>query len=125
MTKSIGFSATFGLTPGYFHNNEISDVNHFILIWKEEMMDAFMQTNICVTAVVHETVTVYPEDWGCPSMGEKTITVTGNSNPYFLNKPFDDFLYKETVLLVCQRVKERLNQKTVQVVFTELEHYYF
>jgi hypothetical protein len=92
MKQAIGFSATFGLNHGYFHNNEITDIQFFISIWKEEMMVAFQKTNICVTAIIQDSTTLYPEDWGCPEYGEKTITVTGNSNPHFLDKLFDDFL---------------------------------
>lgn len=126
MTKQIAFAATFGVVPGYAHDNGLSENTTAGEIltnaWMSAMKAEFEASKVGVGGVIVDSRTAYNPDWGCPAGGEVTATVTGESNPEF-DKDID--AYKAAVLRVCKAVKTALKQTTVRVAFLSVADYVY
>lgn len=126
MTKQIAFSATFGVVPGYAHNNGLPENTTAAEIltnaWMSAMKAEFDANKVGVGGVIVESRTAYNPDWGCPAGGEVTATVTGESNPEF-DKDIE--AYKAAVLRIVKSVKRELKQTTVRVAFHEVADYVY
>ncbi len=124
--SAIAFSATFGVVPGYAHDNSLpADTTADFIVasaWMAAMKAEFEANKVGVGGVVTASRTAYNPDWGCPAGGEVTATVTGESNPAFDK---DTEAYKAAVLRVVKAVKAELKQSTVRVVFTEVAEYHY
>lgn len=77
-------------------------------------------TGIYVSAVVEPSRCLYHRDWGCPSGGEKTFTVSATRNPQFATEE----AWKNAALQVVRSLKEELQQSTVSVEFSEVDFIY-
>jgi len=121
--KSVKFSATIGIVSGYGHNNESNDSAAAIVakVWQESAAKIFAETGVYVSATVSESLTVYHTDWGCPVGGEKTATVEGSANPQFVE---DVNKWRKIVLKIVKVVKATLQQSTIVVEFSEIDHVY-
>ena len=126
MTKQIAFSATFGVIPGYAHDNGLPENTTAGEIltnaWTAAMKAEFEASKIGVGGVIAESRTAYNPDWGCPKGGEVTATVTGESNPEFDK---DSEAYKAAVLRIVKAVKCELKQSTVRVAFHDVSDYVY
>lgn len=126
MTKQIAFAATFGVVPGYAHNNGLPENTTAAEIltnaWMSAMKAEFDANKVGVGGVIVESRTAYNPDWGCPAGGEVTATVTGESNPEF-DKDIE--AYKAAVLRIVKSVKRELKQTTVRVAFHEVADYVY
>jgi hypothetical protein len=126
MIKAIAFAATFGVVPGYAHDNGLPEgttaADILANAWMSAMKEEFDSSSIGVGGVITESRTAYNPEWGCPAGGEVTATVTGESNPEF-DKDIE--AYKASVLRICKAVKAELKQTTVRVVFHEVADYVY
>lgn len=148
--KTLAFYAVFGVVPGYHHFNltvvnKGSDVKDLVSTpktrlqivseaWQEAMQKEFDESKVLVSAVLHESNTIYPVGFGCPSGGELTVTVNGRTNPNSIpdkghakdwNHRIGLFNYREAVIRVCDAVKESLDQTTVSIEFYEIEDFVY
>ena len=126
MTKQIAFAATFGVVPGYAHDNGLPENTTAGEIltnaWMSAMKAEFDASKVGVGGVIVDSRTAYNPDWGCPAGGEVTATVTGESNPEF-DKDVED--YKAAVIRIVKSVKRELKQTTVRVAFHEVADYVY
>lgn len=123
---TLGFTATFGLTAGYGHNNHtVITLDAFAEVWKAIMEAVFKDSQILVGCVIHESRTVYPVSFGCPKGGEKTITVSGHYNPKFINNAMPLSIYKDKTTRICNAVRKMLSQSTVSLTFHEVADFVY
>lgn len=126
MSKAIAFAATFGVVPGYAHDNGLPENTTAGEIltnaWMSAMKDEFEASKVGVGGVIVDSRTAYNPDWGCPAGGEITATITGESNPEFDK---DVEAYKAAVLRICKAVKVALKQTTVRIAFHEVVDYVY
>lgn len=110
--NTITMSATFGINKGYFHQNE-SNVD-FTSILQDTIIEVFDETGVYLSFVVHETKTVYNEEFGCPRGGEVTKTIES-----FCNKEYEDDTGKwmKASILLVNKMKEKLEQEVVYIQF--------
>lgn len=113
------FTATFGVNPGYGHENEV-DMNSdaFAILWDS----AQNGRSIYVPAVIFPATVMYNRLYGCPLGGEDIFVVHGVRNPDF----YPDYEeWRLAVLRSVETVKEQLEQSTAQVVFDRVEAVYY
>lgn len=126
MTNAIGFAATFGVVPGYAHDNGLPEnttpAEILTNAWMSAMKEEFDSSSIGIGGVIVNSRTAYNPNWGCPVGGEVTATVTGESNPEFDK---DVEVYRAAVLRICKAVKAELKQTTVRVAFHEVADYVY
>ena len=120
ITQTDKFEFTIGVTEGYFHNNENSNVDFVELVDKcskavEESTGVYISFNIT------PIVTLYKAEWGCPKGGEKTYVLSAIRNPKFNN---DKALWKTSCLCVMTNLKNELRQSSVTGDFTKVEMVY-
>lgn len=119
-TPAIGWSATIGLIPGYGHDNDPDAVAArkalLAASWDQAMRDTADATDFVISAVMTDSVVLYPRSGGCPEGGERAVTLTGSSNPVYVGPDaFDDYVaaVERTVL----RVQRAMEQTTVRIEF--------
>jgi len=119
MKKTISFSATLGINPGYGHSNQKVSATEIVgKVWQEAAAEEMNQNGgTYVGAVIVDSKTVYHTDWGCPKGGEKTALITGECNPEYTS--IED--YKSAVVSTLERCAKKLEQSTTQVRFAEVE----
>lgn len=129
--KTLEFSATFGFVPGYDHDNATEEqftetLNGFIMAWRHHAEIAEKDFGVYVTCVIHPTKTIYKTEWGCPIDGENTVTAEGAHNPEFgdLTHPATA-RYHAAVEFIVRSMKNNLKQKTVRVIFREVDQTYY
>ena len=121
MKKTLSFSATLGVNPGYGHANENeSTVSIVGREWQKAAAEVFQSDKIYVGAVVKDSRTVYHTEWGCPIGGEATAEISGVCNPEYT----DVNQYKEAVVKTLEKCAKVLCQSTTQVVFNEGDFVY-
>lgn len=130
MVKTISFSATLGINPGYGHSNQkVSAMEIVGKAWQEAAAQTFQETGgykkdaqgrqkgVYVGAVISDSKTVYHTDWGCPKGGEQTALITGECNPEYTSIE----AYKAAVVATLERCAKKLEQSTTQVRFAEVD----
>ena len=119
--RTVKFSATVGVNEGYSHNNEIKNPLEIVgTLWQEIAESHYKKCNIYISAIITDSKTIYSPNWGCPTGGEDTITISGSCNPEFSN-PED---WRKSVISVLKEMKEKLKQSTVTIEFWEIDSVY-
>lgn len=118
---ALGFTAVFGVNPGYAHANglpeNVSAAAIVAAAWQKSVEEEFASTGVHVGAAVSDCRVVYNSSWGCPADGEVAAVVSGNSNAKFES---DLSAYKAAVVRVVVATKSRLSQERVQIAFHEI-----
>lgn len=121
ITQTEKFEFTIGVTEGYFHNNENSDIDFVELVDKccrtvEEMTGIYVSFNIA------PIITLYKFEWGCPKGGEHTYVLSAIRNPKFND---GRARWKTSCLSVMAGLKEELKQSSVTGEFSKVKMVYF
>lgn len=111
------FQFTIGVTEGYFHNNENSNMDFAALVdlcarEVEEKDGIYISFNIL------PSITVYKSEWGCPTGGENTYTLSAIRNPKFNG---DCMIWKTCCRDVMLLLKEKLKQTTVTCEYSDVD----
>ena len=108
--STIKWMMTIGITPGYtginskeFTKDELAETYRRLAAEVEE------ETSVYISCVFYESRTVYKAEWGCPSEGEKTYTLTGCCNTEFS----DLETYSEALKKMAEKLKKCFKQSTV------------
>ena len=120
ITKTDKFEFTIGVTEGYFHNNENSDVD-FVELVDQCSRDVEKFSGIYVSFNITPIITLYKSEWGCPKGGEQTYVLSAIRNPKFNN---DKALWKTSCLYTMVQLKNELKQSSVTGDFSEVEMVY-
>lgn len=120
ITKTDKFEFTIGITEGYFHNNENSDIDFVELVDKccrvvEEMTGIYVSFNIA------PIITLYKSEWGCPKGGEHTYVLSAIRNPKFNS---DKYIWSSSCINVMMKLKKELRQSSVTGEFSKVEMVY-
>lgn len=120
MKKTISFESTIGIIEGYYHDNiGVSYAyEQFCSIIQLISKELFEEKGMYISTVINESKTIYNTDWGCPSGGELTFTITGIANPEFV-KNIEQ--WKENVTILIYKIKKYYKQSTVTLQFNECE----
>lgn len=115
------FQFTIGVTEGYFHNNENSNVDFAALVdlcakEVEEKNGLYIAFNIM------PSVTVYKCEWGCPTGGENTYTLSAIRNPIFND---NELIWRHCCRDVMLLLKKKLKQETVTCEFSDVNIDYY
>ena len=128
MSKAIFFEAVFGVNPGYAHDNGLPEGMSADQIvaraWREALEEEFDSSGILVGATVTAGRVAYPIGFGCPEDGEISAVVSGNSNPKFISSEQLP-VFREAVVRVAERTKEKLGQERVQLIFSEISGFVY
>ena len=120
--KSIHWSLTIGVSAGYdLEHQKGPEEDKMVQIYAEAAAETEEKTGIYISAVIWPTRSIYKQEWGCPKEGEYTFTFTGSCNPAFAETE----TYKEALLELTQRLKEKLLQSTVLLEIVPAEVFYF
>ncbi len=119
--KTDKFKFTIGVTEGYFHNNENSNIDFVKLVDKcckesEKIYGIYIPFNII------PTITLYKKEWGCPDGGEITYTLSAIRNPKFND---NSSRWKACCSNIAKRLKYVLNQHSVTGEFSEIDIEYW
>ncbi|MDO8492118.1 MAG: hypothetical protein Q7S34_00565 [bacterium] len=118
---ALGFTAVFGVNPGYAHANGLPENVFAAAIvaaaWQKSVEEEFASTKCHIGAAVSDCRVVYNSAWGCPPDGEVAAVVAGNSNAKFES---DLAAYKAAVVRVVAATKRLLSQERVQIAFHEV-----
>lgn len=130
MSASVAFNVTFGVTPGYNHDNGGADVASAFdamatvsRAWQVACEVEQQLTGMVVGGVVSPALVAYPQLFGCPEGGEIAALVQGVSNPKFLAEAAHN-RFRESVVNVVERVRIALNQTTALVSFSDASAVY-
>ena len=120
ITQTDKFEFTIGVTEGYFHNNEDSDINFVELVDKcarevEKLTGRYVSFNI------YPVITLYKSEWGCPKGGEKTYVLSAIRNPKFND---DKWIWSASCMNVMLKLKNELKQSSVTGEFSKVEMVY-
>jgi hypothetical protein len=118
--KTIKFKVTIGIKESFHDTKEVANIVAFA--WQEAAKEVFNSGKPYVSAVVNESISVYNEIWGCPTGGERTVTVSGSANPAFVQN-MDE--WKKTVIAVVKAVKAKLQQSIVVLEFSEVNDFVY
>lgn len=114
------FSFTIGVTPGYNHNNENSDIG-IIPILKKVQNEVEKETGIFISCTIIPSTIIYKEEWGCPSYGEKVFEISSIRNPIFEK---DKWKWRKACELIAEKMAIELKQCTVTAYFSSAYVYY-
>lgn len=118
------FFITIGVTPGYFHTNESAKVDFVGTLakeWQEIMEKDGDENGVYAPAIAMPSLTVYHRQWGCPEGGEQVVAFCGTRNALFVP---DAAAWKAAVIRIVEKLKIKLEQKTAQIDFHEVEMTY-
>jgi len=118
------FVAVVGINPRLYGTNSRVTGNPVRVVartWQEAAKEVFKDKKIYISAVVsgEDDRIVYDTDMGCPVGGEHVVQIRGTRNP-----EIDKILWKQSVLDVVAKVKDKLDQTTVAVEFFTVELFY-
>lgn len=111
--------AVVGLTPGYNHNNEISELDGVIRFLKDTSEVMYSETGIYISWEVSPTTIIYREEWGCPKDGEKCCRIQAVCNEEYVK---DTGKWKKVVLDILSKLRLWGGQVTLLVSFIETEN---
>lgn len=120
---------TIGITEGYFHNNEkfvyyyeyLDNSNKFISLLKKCSSKIEKEYGIYISLNIIPSITLYKEEWGCPTDGENTYTISAIRNPYF--NP-DIPSWRKAAVALVKLLKKELKQSTVIAEFSQVDMLY-
>lgn len=121
--RAIGWSVAMCLLAGYGNANDADAIERRTALlartWHEEMTRTENETGLLVSCVMTPSAVIYPEAYGCPAEGERTVTISGGSNPARVAPDqFDDYVAAvEATILRVQRV---IRQTSVRIEFHEI-----
>lgn len=122
MPNSHQFEFVIGVNPGYQHANDCkSPLEAVAKAWDEAAESQFAGGALYIPVTMHQGKAVYRREWGCPSGGEDIVIVRGVLNPDFVAV---QVAWSAAVMLICQAVKEALNQTTATFTLTPCEFCY-
>jgi len=118
------FVAVVGINPRLYGTNSRVTGNPVRVVartWQEAAKEVFKDKKIYISAVVsgEDDRIMYDTDMGCPVGGEHVVQIRGTRNP-----EIDKILWKQAVLDVVAKVKDKLDQTTVAVEFFTVELFY-
>lgn len=116
------FKFTIGVTEGYFHNNENANIVNFAALVDLCAKQIEKQNGIYIAFNILPAITVYKSEWGCPTGGENTYTLSAIRNPRFNN---DCMIWKSCCRDVMKLLKQKLKQTTVTCEFTDVNIEYY
>lgn len=118
LQNTKGFKIVTGVTPGYFHTNEVSkNIEQISEVWQNIATKYFKNGRDYISVVIQPSKTVYNGEWGCPKGGEDTFTITGEANLKFIE---DLDKWVETVGMCAVELKHKLKQTTLTIeIFDE------
>jgi len=124
----IYYQAIFGVNSGYAHENGLPEGTTADQIvaraWRDALEEEFDSSEILVGGFVSAGRIAYPLGFGCPEDGEVAAMVSGNSNPKFVSpEQLPDF--REAVVRVVERTKEKLGQERVRLAFSEVSGFVY
>lgn len=116
-SKAEQFSVTFGLVPGYGHNNAIEGdpVTAVVIAWDTAAVAESAAGGLYVPAVATLSRAIYRREWGCPPGGAVTVTLSGARNPQYAIDPAS---WKQSVSRIAERVRIALRQATARLTFS-------
>jgi hypothetical protein len=116
------FEFTIGITPGYFNGDIIPGATgKLVSSLYTSASEAEEKFGLFISFNIHNTLTVYKEEWGCPEGGEKTFTLTAVRNPTFIT---DSKKWKDVCLYIAESMKKLLEQSTVTAEFSKVDMIY-
>lgn len=105
--------ATVGCNAGYNHGNDrMQDFTKFIQNIAEEY---FKHSNVYISFVIHESVTTYRTEWGCPDGGETTFTLETSPDPEFYTTDESKSEYTQHAIKLIKMIAISLKQSTVRI----------
>ena len=114
---TVKYEVVFGDAGDTYANGGIvSNSKLYRSKWMEYAGEYFDETGTYISAIANEGYALYNEEWGCPLLGEETITFNCTANPEFIK---DMELYEAGVLYITNKLKEFFKQSTVTI--TKLE----
>lgn len=121
--RAVGWSVAMGLLEGYGNANDADAIERRTALlartWHEEMTRTENETGLLVSCVMTPSAVIYPEAYGCPAEGERTVTISGGSNPAKVAPDrFDD--YVAAVEATILRVQQVMGQTSVRIEFHEI-----
>lgn len=114
--KTDKFQFTIGITPGYFHNNENTDID-FVKLVDKCAREVEEECSIYISFNIIPAITLYKTEWGCPEGGEMTYTLSAIRNLKF-NK--DSLMWRWACVNIAKKLKAELNQSSVTGEFEEV-----
>lgn len=119
--KAIAWTATMGLVPGYDHDNDPTLVAErkalLTRAWDEAIAETQESTGFTVSAVMTDSIVLYPRANGCPEGGEHAVTLSGSSNPAYV--PEDRFAeFVQAVESTVLRIQRTMEQTSVRIEFS-------
>lgn len=119
--KTIQFEAIIGVNEGYFHNNDKDTGIDFNTLYQQLAAETYNETGIYISASIASKKVIYHKDWGCPVGGEEVYSIIGTCNPEFCGTGG----YKQTAMILLEKLAHKLNQTTFTVVWQDVELNYF
>lgn len=118
--NAISWTATMGLVPGYGHDNsplDIADRRALLAsAWSDAMEATLADTGFSVSTVMTDAIVIYPKTGRCPDGGEVAVTLSGSSNPRYVNR--DEFeAFMDAVERTVREVQVRMEQTSVRIEF--------
>lgn len=120
---------TIGTIAGYNHDNtgamSLDEFCKFLQLFSDEY-EKVAKDNYdnykYISWLVFPGRTVYKEDWGAPKGGESVFILQASyTNEY--DKDMDENMWKENILRYAKVLKEKLNQSTIRIQFTDSTTY--
>lgn len=118
--KTDKFQFTIGVTKGYFHDNENSNVD-FISLVDKCAREVEAEYGLYISFNIYPTTTLYKTEWGCPENGERTYTLSAVRNPKYND---NEDTWKECCVYIVCKMKAALEQFTVTAEFSEIDMVY-
>lgn len=122
MKKTLKGSFVFGVTAGYFHNNEAQDnISQVAEAIKDLAAGLMKESGIYISGSLQPTRVLYASEWGCPKGGEQCYEFTSTANPEFAT---DMVAWQDAFVALAKAVKVSFKQSTIMVDFTEAQCLY-
>lgn len=135
MKRTIRGSFIFGVTSGYFHNNEgaktadvkaaeaeaLDNLGIISEAIKELALQVEKESGIYISGSLKPVSVVYHDDWGCPKGGERCYEFVATANPEFAT---DMVAWQDAFVALAKAVKVSFKQSTVMVDFVEAQYLY-
>jgi len=116
--RTTEFSATFGVVPGFGHDNDEDDPVLLVAkIWNKAAAAERSQNGMYIAAVLKICRVLYPQEKGSPEGGEIAVEVTGARNP----RCEDAAAWRESVHRVAEATRTALAQATVRIIFRDVD----
>lgn len=114
----------FGVSEGYFHNNDNGDINvaRLVEIIKKLATDIERDVyNVYLSGVITPVKVSYKTEWGCPIGGEDCFKFECVVNPEFVK---DLHYWQVSVEGLANLIKQEFKQTTMTIEFSKVHLVY-